>query len=134
MTRPLDVDAVRSAYDAEMRVDPPVDAGFRLDRRPTIVRLIGPVRSFVLYSRPAMSEVSAMVEEEVRDQRVRGGELEWKVYSHDRPANLSEVLAGRGFRPEPSETRLPLPCDPEGERGPPGGWGAIRSRRILRLA
>ena len=34
------------------------------------------------------------------------GSLEWKLYSHDRPADLAERLTVAGLRPEPVETVL----------------------------
>lgn len=32
-----------------------------------------------------------------------GQDFEWKVYAHDSPAELGELLVGLGFEPEPEE-------------------------------
>ena len=104
----MDANEVLALYDAEMRRDAPVDAGYHLEHRGTVVRMDGPRQRFILYSRPSPDDAAVLVEEQLRDLRTHGGELEWKIYSHDLPANLPELLRGAGFRPDPAETLMVL--------------------------
>ncbi|MFD9569619.1 GNAT family N-acetyltransferase [Streptomyces sp. NPDC059982] len=105
---------VRDHYDARMRRDAPPDApGARVERVGAVVRQTAPGLGWngVLWSdldeATADAEIAAQVAHFAsRPPQEGGGEFEWKLYSHDRPADLGERLRAAGFVPEPPETLL----------------------------
>ncbi|MFD3545804.1 GNAT family N-acetyltransferase [Streptomyces sp. NPDC058655] len=101
---------IRDRYDALMRRDARPDApDARVERVGRVVRQTfpGPGWSGVLWSdldeETADAEIAAQVafiaENEV-------SEFEWKLYAHDRPADLGGRLRAAGFVPEPAETLM----------------------------
>ena len=114
---PVDRTAVLSLFDSEMRQDPYADPGYRIEKQGSIVRMIGPTEHCIVYSRLALSEAPRAVAEQAADFRARRQPVEWKVYAHDVPKELPDLLAGAGFLPKPRETlmvfdlssRLPAP-------------------------
>ncbi|MDO8412027.1 MAG: hypothetical protein Q7S93_18395, partial [Phenylobacterium sp.] len=92
-------------YDAEMRRDPPLTPGLAATRVRGLVRLSGPYNCIV-YSDLSEADAEAQVAAEVAHLQATGGELEWKVHGHDRPADLPRILERHGFVPEPKETLL----------------------------
>ncbi|HEV2165761.1 MAG TPA: GNAT family N-acetyltransferase [Thermoplasmata archaeon] len=103
-----DPKAVLSSYDAEMRANAPPDAGFELIRGSSLVWMRGPGHHFVLFARPEPGQAAALIEAQLAELRALGGELEWKVYSHDLPGDLGALLAKAGFCPDPPETLMAL--------------------------
>ena len=51
----------------------------------------------IVYSSCSEAEVDRVIEQQIQTARAGGYELEWKVYSHDRPDCLGERLAAAGF-------------------------------------
>ncbi|MCI4348728.1 MAG: GNAT family N-acetyltransferase [Thermoplasmata archaeon] len=102
----MDREAVLASFDAEMRKDPPRDAGYRLERKANIIRALGDANHFISYACPTSAEAPDLVAEQAAEFRALGEEVEWKVYSYDRPAELPELLARAGFRPDPPETLM----------------------------
>uniref|UniRef100_A0AAU2JWR8 GNAT family N-acetyltransferase n=1 Tax=Streptomyces sp. NBC_00049 TaxID=2903617 RepID=A0AAU2JWR8_9ACTN len=108
---------VRDLYDAEMRRDAQPDvAQARVERVGAVVRQSVPGLGWngVLWSdldeETADAEIAAQVAFFSAWARGDGGpdaaEFEWKLYSHDRPADLGDRLRAAGFVPEPAETLL----------------------------
>jgi GNAT superfamily N-acetyltransferase len=66
---------------------------------PHLVRYVRPApgMSFVLYSDLDEATVDAIIEEQIVYFSALGTPFEWKVYAHDRPADLARRLAARGF-------------------------------------
>lgn len=109
----VDERAVLRLFDAQMRRDAPPDApGTRVERFGGVVRQTGAAVhdwTGVLWSD---------LDEETADEAIAGQlrwlaspagagrEFEWKLYAHDRPADLGSRLAAAGFVPEPPETLL----------------------------
>jgi GNAT superfamily N-acetyltransferase len=62
---------------------------------------------FILYSHLAGADIEAVIAEE---QTYFGplGEVEWKVYAHDHPADLRQRLVARGFEVEEAEAVMVL--------------------------
>lgn len=67
----------------------------------------------VVYTHVAHDRLDEAIEQVRRDADAGGHEVEWKVYEHDGPAELSERLLAGGFEAEPRETVLLLPLDDE---------------------
>jgi GNAT superfamily N-acetyltransferase len=97
----MDVRQVLALYDQEQRreIDFP---GMRKDILPHLVRFVrdAPGMSFVLYSDLDEMMADAAIEEQMAYFRERELPFEWKVYAHDRPADLVERLTARGFETE----------------------------------
>ena len=90
-----------------MRADPPSEPGRRIERMGGVVRTRGDC-STILFSELADADVERAVAEQVAYFSERGEEVEWKLYSHDTPANLSSALAAAGFEPGEAETLMVL--------------------------
>ncbi|MET9608009.1 GNAT family N-acetyltransferase [Streptomyces sp. NPDC006512] len=105
---------VRDRYDAQMRRDAVPDvAAARVERAGAVVRQTSPGLGWngVLWSDLDEGNADAEIAAQVaffsaRDGEEGGAEFEWKLYSHDRPADLGERLRAAGFVPEPPETLL----------------------------
>ncbi|WP_327285797.1 MULTISPECIES: GNAT family N-acetyltransferase [unclassified Streptomyces] len=101
---------VRAAYDREMRRDAPPDtAQTRVERVGAVVRQSaeGPGWNAVLWSDLDEGTADAEIAAQVAYFAGRGaGRFEWKLYDHDRPADLGDRLRAAGFVPEPAETLL----------------------------
>ncbi|MEW2519756.1 GNAT family N-acetyltransferase [Actinacidiphila alni] len=122
---------VREIFDRQMRRDaPPEGAGTRVEAGGGVVRQVGAAVhdwTGVLWSELDEDSADAAIAAQVawlRSPEGEGREFEWKLYSHDRPADLGERLRKAGFVPEPPETlmvaevaRLPQePALPDGVR------------------
>jgi GNAT superfamily N-acetyltransferase len=90
-------------YDAEMRRDPVPDAGSRVERVGSVVRVVGSA-NYVLYSELTAEDARETIAAQAEYFRRVGSEVEWKRYGHDLPANLEELLAEAGFVPDAPET------------------------------
>ena len=104
----MDLDAVRGQLDRERRTlarDREV-----VDILPHVTRLRGADGSYhtVTFSSLAGDTADAVIEAELAHHRGLGVAFEWKVYAHDRPADLRERLARRGFAVGPQEAVLVL--------------------------
>ncbi|MFG2416373.1 GNAT family N-acetyltransferase [Streptomyces goshikiensis] len=113
MTLTMDRDElirVRAEYDARMRRDArPDSAGARVERAGAVVRQTAPADGWnvVLWSDLDGTDADAEIAAQVAHYRGRGvGEFEWKLYDHDRPADLGERLRAAGFVAEPPETLM----------------------------
>ncbi|WP_225847853.1 GNAT family N-acetyltransferase [Streptomyces sp. HPF1205] len=106
------MDAKREAeiletFDAQMRRD--AAGGVRVGR---VVRVSGPDTaswSGVVWSDLDEAGADEAIAEQLRwlaSPEGKGREFEWKLYSHDRPADLGERLRAAGFVPEPPETLM----------------------------
>ncbi|WNI17323.1 GNAT family N-acetyltransferase [Actinacidiphila sp. ITFR-21] len=127
----MDTDAVRALFDAQMRRDaPPAEAGTRVERFGPVIRQTGAGAhdwTGVLWSELDEHTADAAIAAQTRwlaGPEGAGREFEWKLYAHDRPADLGRRLLAAGFVPEPAETLMvaevaKLPQDtapPEGVR------------------
>ncbi|MEU3722361.1 GNAT family N-acetyltransferase [Streptomyces sp. NPDC031705] len=105
---------VRDRYDAQMRRDAQPDTPHaRVERVGGVVRRTerGLGWNGVLWSDldedTADAEIAAQVAYfGARGQEEGGPEFEWKLYAHDRPADLGDRLLAAGFVPEAPETLL----------------------------
>jgi len=99
---------ILALYDEEQRINIEYP-GVLKERRPHVIRYVsesgGP--HFILYSRLAGADVEAVIVEE-QAYFSPLGEVEWKVYAHDRPADLRQRLVARGFEAEEPEAVMIL--------------------------
>lgn len=101
--------ALRELYDADQRRGVEY-AGTRREEGPGVVRLIDLAgeQGVVIFS--ALDEATAdgaIAAEKGYFERL-GQDLEWKLYSHDRPADLRERLAVQGFEIDEAEAIMVL--------------------------
>jgi hypothetical protein len=109
----MDATRVRDEFDRQLRREAgPEGVGVRVERGGGVVRLVGGAAhewNGVLWSdldeRSADGAIGAQVAW-LESAEGRGREFEWKLYSHDRPADLGQRLAAAGFVPEPPETLM----------------------------
>ncbi|MFI7134341.1 GNAT family N-acetyltransferase [Nonomuraea sp. NPDC050153] len=114
-------------FDRQLRQEARPDApDARVERAGNVVRQVGPGHCWngVLWSGLDEADADAAITEQVRYFGELGRPFEWKLYGHDRPADLDRRLLAAGFTPEPAETlmiaeigRLPAGGEPpEGVR------------------
>ncbi len=122
---------ILSLYDAEMRVDPPPEAGVRHERVGRIVRTVG-TYNCIAFSDLAATDADAVIAEQAGFFRALGAEVEWKVYGHDLPADLGPRLGVAGFEPDEPETLMVFDL----AEGPPHGVvpAGIEIRRVTDVA
>ena len=112
-----------AAFDEQMRRRPVAGPGVRVEVEDRLTRIVGTDGSWsaVVWSDVTESAAHEVIAGEVARAR---GSLEWKFYSHDRPADLPDRLRAAGLHPEPVESllvaeiadlELPVP-DPAGVR------------------
>jgi GNAT superfamily N-acetyltransferase len=102
---PVNVSAVLAAFDEQMRRHPVAGPGVRVEVGEHVTRTIGTDAdwSAVVWSSLTEADADEVIAEEVARA---SGSLEWKLYSHDRPADLPERLKAAGLQPEPTETLM----------------------------
>ena len=94
-----------TAFDEQVRRRPVAGPGVRVEVADRVTRTVGTDAewSAVVWSRLTEDDADDVIAAEVaRATRP----LEWKLYSHDRPADLPERLKAAGFEPEPAETLM----------------------------
>ncbi|MGW2225870.1 GNAT family N-acetyltransferase [Streptomyces formicae] len=117
----MDHEKTLAAYDRQMRRDARSDsATSRIERIDGVVRQIGSAHDWngVLWADIDAATADAVIATQVRDYTAAGREFEWKLYSHDRPADLAQRLVAAGFVADPTETLMvaetdALPAGPE---------------------
>jgi hypothetical protein len=94
----LDTQAVLALYDLDQRREIKFPD---MDRQafPHLVRYVRPApgMSFVLYSDLDEATADTAIDEQVAYFSANRQPFEWKVYAHDRPADLTHRLVRRGF-------------------------------------
>lgn len=117
-TTVTDPAAVLALYDRRIRRDA-VDhtPGNLVERVGDVVRFTGPDWNGVLWSGLDETTADAAIAAEAAHFDALGVAAEWKLYSHDRPADLADRLVAAGFVPEDEETLMagavtPLAAEP----------------------
>ncbi len=106
----MQAEQIRALYDREQRRDVEYP-GTRREITPEVVRhisLTGREPSMIMYSCLTAGNADAIIEREVAHFEGLGLDFEWKVYSHDEPADLKDRLAAYGFEAEDAEAILVL--------------------------
>ncbi|MFI1780899.1 GNAT family N-acetyltransferase [Streptomyces rubiginosohelvolus] len=110
-------DDVRALYDRTMREQARPDGpGVRVERDGLLVRQVGGPDDWngVVWSSPDLDAegADAAIAAQTGHCAALGlPEFEWKLYEHDRPADLGDRLRAAGFVPEPPETLLVAPAE-----------------------
>ncbi|WP_069772150.1 GNAT family N-acetyltransferase [Streptomyces sp. LUP30] len=121
----MDHAAVLALYDREMREGArPESSDARVEKAGGVVRHIGGDGGWsgVLWSDLDATDADAAIAEQVAHFGGLGHEFEWKLYGHDRPADLGQRLTAAGFVPDEEETLMVGETrDQLGDVAPPEG-------------
>jgi GNAT superfamily N-acetyltransferase len=101
----MDHDEARALFDRQ-RSTPP-----RAERTAGVVRMVAERGGWdgIVHSALEETTADAAIAEQVAYFSALGREFEWKLYAHDRPADLGDRLLAAGFAPEPEETVMVAP-------------------------
>ncbi|MFJ8858926.1 GNAT family N-acetyltransferase [Streptomyces sp. NPDC102451] len=111
----MEPDEMLALFDHEMREHARPDGpGARVERGPDVVRQTGSADDWngVVWTAPDLDPVraEAAISAQVEHYTALGHDaFEWKLYSHDRPADLGGRLLAAGFVAEPPETLFVAP-------------------------
>ena len=94
-----------AAFDEQMRRHPVAGPGVRVEVDERVTRTVGTDGSWsaVVWSRLTEADADEVIAAEIARA---AGSFEWKLYAHDRPADLPERLRAAGLTPEPVETLM----------------------------
>ncbi|MFJ3085939.1 GNAT family N-acetyltransferase [Streptomyces sp. NPDC086838] len=104
-----------AVFDRVMREQARPDGpGGRVERVGDVVRQVGAAHDWngVVWSAPDLDAAradAAVAEQVAHSERLGCDEFEWKLYGHDRPADLGARLLAAGFEAEEPETLLVAP-------------------------
>jgi hypothetical protein len=119
----LNVEEVLALYDREQRCEIEYP-GMERQVLPGVVRFVRPMpgMSFVLYSDLDETTADAAIDAQIAYFSALKQAFEWKVYAHDRPADLVGRLAARGFETEEPDAIMVLDvaAAPAALLAPPG--------------
>ena len=109
----MDITAVRALFDQQIRQNPQPDPAARIERSGGVVRQVGPVHAWngILWWDQELAGAAADTAIAAQAQHFAslGLDCEWKLYSHDRPADLPARLLVAGFAAEDPETLMVAP-------------------------
>ena len=110
MTRqPLDIDAVRAAFDAQVRRKAEAgEPGAVIEPDAGVLRWVAPgtQTSCIIWSALTDDNADHVIAAQREYFADRGTEVEWKYYDYDQPADLPARLIAAGFQPEDEEMML----------------------------
>jgi GNAT superfamily N-acetyltransferase len=126
----IDRRRVLALYDAEMRREPIPEPGARVEHVGTIVRVVGG-DNCVLFSDLTAADAREVVSSQANFFRDAGAKVEWKVFGHDLPKDLTKILGDEGFVPDDPETLVAfdLTNEPLGDPRTPG----LEIRQVLEV-
>jgi GNAT superfamily N-acetyltransferase len=105
----MDHATVLALYDRDMRENArPEGPGARVERAGAVVRHVSGAQGWnaVLWSDLDAAGADRAIGEQIAYFTGLGRDFEWKLYGHDRPADLGARLTAAGFRAEPEETLM----------------------------
>jgi ribosomal protein S18 acetylase RimI-like enzyme len=103
----MDIDRVLALFDAEVRAQPQAQPGMAIERVGGVVRITGPF-NFICAWDLTSEAAGPAVANQAAHFRARGETLLWRVYDHDRPAELSACLTKAGFVANEANTLMTL--------------------------
>jgi predicted N-acetyltransferase YhbS len=94
----MNLGAIRNQFDEERRTHSSNDV--MIEVLPSVTRMRGTAGDWhtVIFSSLSGDNADAVIAEEVAHYRALRVEFEWKVYSHDQPADLLDRLKREGFQ------------------------------------
>ena len=99
----MDPRQVLAQFDSEMRLHPELHGSDRVEETGGVVRVIGD-DSWIAYSRLDSTNASTAIREQTDFFRSLRKRVEWKVFGHDSPPNLPDLLRDAGYVADPAET------------------------------
>ncbi|MEV0719631.1 GNAT family N-acetyltransferase [Asanoa sp. NPDC050611] len=112
----LDIAALRTTYDSQLRTYDPEVPGVTVERDGPLKRASGMMGGgYIVYQDLAGldgDELDALIARQRDHFRERGEQVEWKLHGHDEPADLPQRLQAHGFAPEEQETVVIGPVAP----------------------
>lgn len=105
----MDLTAIRARHDRQLRLGARPDGpGARIERDGPVVRRTGPAHGWngVLWSGLGPDDADAVIAAQIRHYEAAGRTFEWKLYGHDRPADLAARLVAAGFTPGEEEALM----------------------------
>jgi hypothetical protein len=126
----MDESQLLALFDQDQRIDIQYP-DTRREVTPTVVRYVAKIpgeEGSVIYSHLDDASVEAAIQEQIDYFESLGQDFEWKLYDHDRPADLKDRLVAHGFLVEEAEAVLVLDL----ERAPDLLWQPVKHdiRRI----
>ncbi|MDG4823433.1 GNAT family N-acetyltransferase [Asanoa sp. WMMD1127] len=112
----LDISALRSAYDSQLRAYDPELPGITVEFDGPLKRASGMMGGgYIVYESLGGldgADLDALIARQRDIFRDRGEQVEWKLHGHDEPADLAHRLTAHGFEPEEQETVVIGPVAP----------------------
>ncbi|KDN79626.1 GCN5 family acetyltransferase [Streptomyces olindensis] len=105
----MDHTALLALFDRDLREGARPDGpDARVERTGGVVRQVADAQGWngVLWSALDEAGAEAAIAEQIRAYTGLGLDFEWKLYGHDRPADLGQRLRAAGFTPGPQETLM----------------------------
>ncbi|MDB5451539.1 MAG: acetyltransferase, partial [Caulobacteraceae bacterium] len=103
----MDIRSVLDRYDREMRARPYLPPELTAREDVGVLCVTGQYNC-VIHTALTEANAEAAIDAQLAAFAARGEDVEWKVHAHDRPADLGQRLASRGFEPDPAETLMAL--------------------------
>jgi len=106
----MNLDQLRALFDDDQRIR----AEYPMARREAFTHLVRQVdlsddgEGFIMYSHLTSENADAVIREQIDYFTALGQDFEWKLYSHDTPADLKDRLASQGFEIEEDEAVMVL--------------------------
>jgi hypothetical protein len=124
----MDIEAIRHQLDDERRTQ--LSGGTGVAQLPHVTRVSGEEGSWheIAFSSLVNADVDAVIQEQVRHYLGLNAEVEWKVYSHDRPPDLRHRLERHGFAIGDKEVVVALDL-----RQPPSWINSPPPHRVVRV-
>ena len=113
MASPFDTGAALATFDRQIRRSlEPLQPGWLVEQAGDVIRTTSPTTvpdgCFVIWSELASASADRAIREQITHfaglDGGRGRRFEWKLYGHDRPADLAARLLAAGFEAEDPET------------------------------
>ncbi|MEU7874865.1 GNAT family N-acetyltransferase [Dactylosporangium sp. NPDC049140] len=104
----MDVNEILAQFDRDIRQRPQEGPGAVVEREPGVVRVVGAADGWtgITWSGLGGLDADAVIAAQIRRFADAGLPWEWKLYSHDEPADLADRLLDAGFEPGPAEALL----------------------------
>jgi GNAT superfamily N-acetyltransferase len=105
----VDIDAVRTAFDEQIRRKPePDEPGAVVEADEGVLRWVAPgsETSCIIWSALTDSTADTVIAAQKAYFTTRGTPVEWKYYDYDQPADLPARLMAAGFDPDDDEMML----------------------------